>query len=76
MTRKSLYYIGMDIHKKNVNYCVKILMEPLSRKAPSHEHALILSNLPPGSNVPGRGFLKPHSSPGLSMTHSNRMLKN
>ena len=25
MTRKSLYYIGMDIHKKNVNYCVKIL---------------------------------------------------
>lgn len=25
MTSKNLYYIGMDIHKKNVNYCVKIV---------------------------------------------------
>ena len=25
MKRKEMYYIGMDIHKKNVNYCVKIL---------------------------------------------------
>jgi transposase len=25
MNNKSLYYIGMDIHKKNVNYCTKTL---------------------------------------------------
>jgi hypothetical protein len=41
-----MYYIGLDVHKKTISYCVKDAGGQIHRQAPSAPRATIFENGP------------------------------
>ena len=69
----AIYYIGLDIHKKTIAYCIKKIDGTLVRQGAVAAERKALQNGNPSFPALGTEQWKQPSSPAGCMTFSNHM---